>query len=412
MRARTEIILFLVLLIVLGVAVGALGARGNRAPSLDPRRSTFLTGPYGAKAYADALTRLHVKVDRFRQRSATLPQTRVDTNATVLALLDPLSALDGTQAQNLLGFLDTRGDLLLSGRGTSAAMRCFGYDVDWRGPDSTPVYRVRSGEAEPDPVTWTRDQVLARTADSIVSDTSDMSAGATTECVVRRPVAVDTILVTGGGRTSAVRLSFDSGAHVTLVADGMIFSNRRMRDSDAPLVTLRMITDSYQHALFDEFEHGFGPEGSLLGATFQWSVHSPLGWAIWQLAAVGLIALIASAVRFGFPRSVINRRRRSPLEHVRALAPALSAAGGTQVAVDLMVRGLRRRLSPAGHAPRGDVRPWLESLALNVRSTRSKQAVTTLLDLIRRASASDSVMRAASAVEDVWQDLKPPSPTR
>ncbi|MEO8295457.1 MAG: DUF4350 domain-containing protein [Gemmatimonadota bacterium] len=412
MRARVELIVFLVLLVTLGVLVGSLGARRNRVPSADPRRSTFLSNPAGAKAYADALGILHVRVDRFRRRTAELSALVTDTSATVLALLDPLNSLDGTQAEDLLNFLDTRGDLLLAGRGASAAMRCFGYHVDVRGPDSTAVFRVHDGRMDFSPVTWTMDQVLARSADSIVTDTSDMNAGAIAECVVRQPVSVDTILLTSGGRTSALRLHFGSGARVTLLADGVIFSTGRMKESDAGLVSLPLVVGTYHRAIFDEFEHGFGPEGSLLGAIMKWSTQSPWGWAIWQLAIVGVIALIASAIRFGAPRSVIDRRRRSPLEHVRALATALSAAGGSRVAVDLMVRGLRRRLSPGGHSARGDPQAWLESLAQNVRSTRSRQAVRTLLKFTRRAPGSDNVLRAAYAVEDVWQDLKPPSPTR
>lgn len=412
MRSRIEIILSLAVMIALGVIAGAIGARKNRTPPEDPRRSTFLTGPLGARGYAEALKLVHVRIDRYRQRTALLSGTKVDGPRPVLVLLDPLRPLDGTQASDLLRFLDKKGDLLVAGEGARAVLRCFGYEVDWRGRDSTAVYRVERGVPDQVPISWTADGVLARSSERVVSDTSDMKAGAVTECVVRQPARVDTLLVTSGGRLAAVRLEFASGAAVTLVADGVLFSNGRMKDSDAGLATLPMVAGKYQRALFDEFEHGFGPSGSLLGATIGWSLRSPLGWAAWQLALVGLVALLASAIRFGAPRFVIERRRRSPLEHVRALATALAAAKGTHVAVDLMIRGLRRRLSPGGQPGRGDPRIWLESLSLNVRSERSKQAVTSLLNLIRRAPVSDSVLRAANAVEDVWQDLKPAPPIK
>ncbi|MEO8201624.1 MAG: hypothetical protein ABI679_13940 [Gemmatimonadota bacterium] len=408
MRSRIEILLSLAVLLVLGILAAAAGASKNRVPSQDPRRSTFLSGPFGAKAYADALTILHVRIDHYRQRTAALPTLKPGATRPILALLDPLNPIDGTQAADLLRFLDKQGDLLLAGNGTSAAMRCFGFDVDWRGGDSTPVYRVENGVVDPAPVSWTADGVLAALALNVIRDSSDMSAGAMPECTVRRGIRIDTLLVTAGGRLAAARLEFDSGRSVTLVADGVIFSNLRLKESEAGLVTLRMIAGKYSRAMFDEFEHGYGPSGSLLGATIGWSLKSPLGWAAWQLAFVSLLALLASAIRFGVSRSVIDRRRRSPLEHVRALATALAAARGNHVAVDLMVRGLRRRLSPVGTPSRGDPRPWLETLSLNVRSEQSRQAVTTLLNLIRRAPVSDSVLRAANAVEDVWQDLKPP----
>jgi hypothetical protein len=232
------------------------------------------------------------------------------------------------------------------------------------------------------------------------------------ECTVPEASRVDTLLLTEGGRPAALRLSFDELGSVTLVADGMLFSNARLRETEAGLAVLPMIGGRYDRVLFDEYEHGFGPGGSLLSATLDWSVRTPFGWAFWQLAIVGLLALLAGAIRFGPALHVIERRRRSPLEHVRALATALSAARGARVAVELMIRGLRRRLSAPGTPVRGDLKPWLAELAGNVRTARSRQAVNTLITLTRRAPEADSVLRAAEAVEEVWQDLKPPSPTR
>src|SRR5438034_6802331 len=66
------------------------------------------------------------------------------------------------------------------------------------------------------------------------------------------------------------------------------------------------------------------------------SLHDALpisGWAILQLLGVALVALAVAAVRFGPARSVIERRRRSPLEHEEALAAGLEGAGGVDTAV-------------------------------------------------------------------------------
>jgi hypothetical protein len=407
MSPRVRILLAVGLLVVLGFIAGTIGSRRNRAPSFDPRRSVQLTGPYGAKAYAETLRRLKVSVELYRQRIAQLGDFKAD-DRQVLAVLDPPEWLDGAQAEDLVAFHEEQGDLLLSGWSTSTVMQCFGYDADYRGDDSTPVFRPGGGA----PVSWTSDVVLARVLDSVAVDTTDLKAGSVAECVVEEPDLVDTLLVTAGGRPVALRLSYPELGSVTLVADGMLFSNARLRESDAGLVVLPIIAGRYSRVVFDEYEHGFGPGGSLLSATFEWSLNTPYGWLFWQLAVVGLIALVAGAIRFGAARRIIERRRRSPLEHVRALATALSAARGSHVAVDLMIRGLRRRLSGAGQPIRGDLNPWLAELAANVRTTRSSQAVTTLIELTRRAPGTDSVLRAADAVEEVWQDLKPPSPNR
>jgi hypothetical protein len=104
---------------------------------------------------------------------------------------------------------------------------------------------------------------------------------------------------------------------------------------------------------------------------------------------------------------VIQRRRRSPLEHVRALATALAAAKGHDVAIGAVVQGLRRRLMPAGQRGRSDWRAWVERLSQNVRSRRALDAAATLKSLTRPGQPPEGVLRAANAVEDVWEELRP-----
>jgi hypothetical protein len=106
-------------------------------------------------------------------------------------------------------------------------------------------------------------------------------------------------------------------------------------------------------------------------------------------------------------RSVIERRRRSPMEHVRALATTLAASRGHDVAVRLMVQGLRRRLSRGGRAAGADLDAWLESLAPSVRSARGREALETLTGTLRTQPDAASVLAAGNAVETLWEELKP-----
>jgi hypothetical protein len=171
---------------------------------------------------------------------------------------------------------------------------------------------------------------------------------------------------------------------------------------------LALITPRYRRLVVDEFHQGFPTSsGSLAGATLDWSVRSPWGWIVWQLVAVGVIALVASGIRFGPARSVILRRRRSPLEHVRALATALAAARGHETAVRLMVQGLRRRLSRAGRVGPADLDRWLAGLATSLRTERGREALATLTAVHRRPPSSAGVLEAANAVETLWDELKP-----
>ena len=171
---------------------------------------------------------------------------------------------------------------------------------------------------------------------------------------------------------------------------------------------MRLFRGRYDRVVFEEYHHGFGAQGSLAGATIAWSRRSPWGWAVWQLLAVGLLALLASGIRFGQARPGILRARRSPLEHVRALAVALSAARGHDEAIAAIVRGLRRRLvPPALRARKADWRLWLAELDRPASSPQVRASLASLSALTRPGQPSSSVLRAANAVEDLWQDLKP-----
>jgi hypothetical protein len=128
---------------------------------------------------------------------------------------------------------------------------------------------------------------------------------------------------------------------------------------------------------------------------------------VWQLVAVGVLGLVASGIRFGPVRSAIERRRRSPMEHVRALATALAAARGHDVAVRLMIQGLRRRLSRGGRPPEADLDAWLTGLRPSVTTPRGREALETLTATLRARPDAASVLAAGHAVETLWEELKP-----
>jgi hypothetical protein len=77
------------------------------------------------------------------------------------------------------------------------------------------------------------------------------------------------------------------------------------------------------------------------------------------------------------------------------------------VAVGALVRGLRRRLSPAGHQQRGDWRSWLAQLPNHLRTPQARDAAGVLNRLTQPGQPAESVLRAANAVEDVWEELRP-----
>lgn len=396
MRPRTELGIALGIVTALGLLVTAVGSRGARPEDEDVRRSTYLAGPFGARAYAEAAGRLGIRVARHRGRTRELALAGAAERGSTYAVLDPAAPLSSLDGLELTSVVAAGGSILLAGRGTASAMACYGY-----APQPAPG---RPALIAGDTVeVWGR---LTRLPDSVARRRSLLDDGSDVACGPV-PARAETLLATLDGAPVAVRLAPDSGGSVTLVADGGLFANRALRETAAGEFALGLIAGRADRLIVDEYHHGFGPGGGMFAALRGWLARSPWGWAVLHLAAVAVIALLAAAVRFGPARHVISRRRRSALEHVRALANALAAARGHDEAVALLIRGLRRRLARPGERLRGDAREWLAGLADRVTSPASRTAVATLQSLSRGRADANGVLRAANAVEDVWQDLKP-----
>jgi hypothetical protein len=398
MRPRTELAIGAALLVALGIAAVALGTRRARVTDVDPRRSTYLSGPSGARGLADAAERLGVTVIRYRRPVESL-DAAAGPESTLVAVIGPSIALTSREGARLAA---DSADLLLAGRRAEWAMRCLGYRVAARAPSEitspVPEGEHRFFEVRAD---------LVRDRAAVVTDSSDLADGRVVTCTVPAARSVDTLLTAAGDRAVALRLTYESGRRVTLVADDRLFTNRSLRETGAGPFVLGLVVPRYSRLVVDELHHGYEGGGSLAGATLSWSLRSPWGWAAWQAALVGLVGLLAAGIRFGPVRTAIERRRRSPLEHVRALATALAAARGHDVAVRLMIQGLRRRLSASGRPNRGDLDAWLGGLAASLRTERGREALADLTQLTRRQPSADEVLRAANEVETLWEELKP-----
>ena len=327
MRPRTEALLAVLALATVAAVAALLGRSSGGVPDTDWRLSTFLAGPEGARALLEAAQRLGIEVRRFRERPAGLTSLEDGTHQ-VLVILDPTVPFSPPERSPVLQF-GRQADLLLAGQGAEPLMRCFGYRLEWRLLDSAraaPPGRPAGGD---DP--WVH-QVLVRTHEREAIDSSRMADWGPFACRVPAIEQRENLLVTSRGELAAVRLRLapeGRGAPtVLLVGDADLFRNRVLRRSSAGPLVLSLFAGKYDRIVFEEYHHGFGASGSLAGAALGWSRRSPWGWAVWQLAVVGLLALLFGAVRFGPARAGITRTRRSPLEHVRALATALSAAGG------------------------------------------------------------------------------------
>jgi hypothetical protein len=407
MRPRTEAALALGLLLgVIALAAG-VGASTRGTDETDTRASSYFAGPFGVRGLADALRRLGVEVQSSRRLLADLKRDSSGARPRLVALVSPVVPASGAEQETLLEYLGgpDGADLLLAGTGSNSMMQCFGYLSDRR-PSESVTLRPVPGETA---ANWPRlSAVLSATTAVMVVDSSREEDAGITSCMVPPIRRTDTLLTSTAGRVVALRLwRQDIDQRILLVADGTLLRNRALRETPAGPFMLGLLARDYRRVVFDELHQGFAQGGSLLDALLAWSWRSPWGWALWQLAVVGLLALAAGAIRFGPIRPVIPRKRRSPLEHVHALATALAAARGHDVAIGAIVQGLHRRLNPGSRQPRVDWRAWVDRLVHQLRSPRAQQAARTLQSLTRPGQPSDGVLKAANAVEDVWEELRP-----
>ena len=410
MRARNTAALAVVALTLLAFGVGLLARPRGARTSSDERPSSFLAGPGGTRGLLEATRALGIEVRRFRERPRELTRL-ADGTPQLFAIIGPSVPFSAPERTPVLSF-NRQADLLLAGERAEQLMRCYGYRVKPRLFDSVPALPAGATAGAGPATPWVRAELEA-THERVYTDSTRGFDVGRTSCTVPPIRAIDTLLRSRTRRPIALRIwRADVDHRVILLADERLLSNRSLRRSDAGPFALRLLQGAsgarYRRVVFEEYHHGFGAQGSLAGAAVDWSRRSPWGWVAWQLAAVGLLALLFGAVRFGPPRPGIVRARRSPLEHVRALAVALSATRGHDEAIGAIVRGLRRRLSVGSvRSGRSEWREWLGQIERSSLSLDGQSALASLSELTRPGQPSASVLRAANAVEDLWRDLSP-----
>lgn len=99
--------------------------------------------------------------------------------------------------------------------------------------------------------------------------------------------------------------------------------------------------------VFDEYHQGYGDQPGTVRGIVTYLGRTASGHLVLQLAAAGLLLLFAAGPRLLLPRAAERIERRSPLEHVDALARAYRAVGATRTATTRLVHGVRRRVEHA-----------------------------------------------------------------
>jgi hypothetical protein len=99
-----------------------------------------------------------------------------------------------------------------------------------------------------------------------------------------------------------------------------------------------------QRLVFDEYHQGYGEQPGTVRGILTFLGRTSSGHLVLQLAGAGLVLLLAVGPRLLPPRAAERMERRSPLEHVDALARAYRAVGASRTATLRLVHGVRRRV--------------------------------------------------------------------
>jgi hypothetical protein len=308
--------------------------------STDRRPSSTRASPSGALALFLTLEELGVPVGR-----RLTPLVGADTLPAVLALLAPTEPLSPREVGALVGRIRAGGALLYAASPPDALLDTLGVElVDWwevRGRDTPPLWepaghRVRPWTVRAAPHRWT-------------GGLEDIGEFDRAFVVTEERAGSEALLTDGDSLAFALVVPLGEG-RVVAISDPRPLTNEAVRASGvAPLVVraARELTAGGRRLVFDEYHHGLRG-GSVREGLATFLARHPAGHVGLQLAAVGLLGLLVAARRFGSPQPVPGAPRRSPLEHVDALAQIYREARARRVPRLLLLAGLARRT----HRPR------------------------------------------------------------
>ena len=159
--------------------------------------------------------------------------------------------------------------------------------------------------------------------------------------------------------TSPAAVGFPMGrGRVVVVADPDLFRNDVLRvcrwGADVAAVRILQYVSANgpgdaprERLVFDEYHQGLGDQPGTLRGIVRYLGRTPSGHLVLQVALAGIVLLLAIGPRLLPPRSAERIERRSPLEHVDALARAYRTVGASRTATSRLVHGVRRRVEQA-----------------------------------------------------------------
>ena len=378
-----RVLIAFVTLIVIGLIVSPAAG-----PDSGGLLTTYASDPGGARGFAETTRRLGWPNTRLLDRIGG----PLDT-AAIYAILRPAVSFTSSEVSAVLDAVRRGAGLLLVPRFGSAFMDSLGISVvpapplgvtreDTEAWDSLgvvpsarwPLLVLQVGEEGPDSVMT----LLAVRGREIERDSI-------------YPVVVG--IPHGRGR-------------IVIMSHGALLSNGMLRDRRNAILPIRMLEwlapGRRPTIVFTEYHQGHGQHASVMGTVRRELVNTPGGRAVLHLLAAAGLLLLAVGVRPIAPRARVHSERRSPLEHVGALAHAYSQVNATRTALRRLVRGLRRR-HPIGMLRTASDEEYLSSLAARHPSVAGD--VDVLVKLIQDRPTPDRFEAGGAAIAQIERTL-------
>jgi len=388
------------ILALVAIVAVLLTPEANSGRAADPRLTTYSAGPLGARGLYELSERLGWKVRRSTERGVV----HVDS-ASIRAVLSPIQPVTATEAHTVLEEVRRGSGLLLalSGDGPledSLPIQLAGGSGYFEASDSTGC-EGNSGAL----ALWPDWRVRLYTLKWRKSPVEPFTTFATV-----KPIVGDS----SGSPLAAVGFPFGRG-RIVVMSDPDFLRNDVVRVCrwGLDVVAVRALeylrggsTIARERIVFDEYHQGFGEHPGSLRAVGHYLGSTPSGRALLQVIAAALVLVIAFGVRAVPPREQGRVERRSPLEHVEALAQAYSRVGATRTVMARLLRGVRRRVEPRMRGTARSDEAVLE--AALIREPRLAEDVAMVRRALNEPMSGTDLQRAADALDHIETSLTTP----
>lgn len=384
-RISRDRLLALGLLALLVVIIIAAAVRQSRHDILYPPLTSLSDTPDGASALRRWLEQIGYSVGSDTGQAFSIP-----ASAKVALILEPYDIVSSTEWLLIEEWIKKGGTLLVAGEewGGYRALGHYQYGVNVL-PDKLPPALSQTPLANSVP--WAPLTHL-KESNYLVTD--------------QREEALP--LLAKGQYPLAVTFRQGKG-RVILVSVIYPFTNAGLKETGNPELVLNLLgmAGPNPQVWLDDWHHGVRPNRQEIVGPEMWLRYTPAGRALLFVGVVIFIALLLQGRNFGRALEPVRQlQRRSPLEHITAIANLSRRAGHRAFALGQYHHAVKRHL-----ARRYRLNPTLPDEQYLVELARCNPdlditALATLLKRLRRPNPSETDLVKLAAEAADWMQEK------